>query len=156
MSANVPIHTVYSIFKMAKYRDGNVQTRQFFTWHRIESCVLQCTEKITQFRVYNQGFLKNVIFYLVIAYSRRPWCKCISLKVPIHPRSFLSLPIFQVTNNGLKRNGINSQCLNITIIRILTRNHWWKGGPWAGPFETDDSTRHRNSSNTSQAWLKWQ
>lgn len=38
---------------------------------------------------------------LVIAYSRRPEWSSIALKVPIQPLSLLSLPIFQVTNNGL-------------------------------------------------------
>lgn len=31
-----------------------------------------------------------------------PECKCIALNVPIQPRSRCSLPIFHVTNKGLK------------------------------------------------------
>ena len=39
-----------------------------------------------------------------MAYSLSPCCRFISLKVPMHPRSLFSLPIFQVTNSGLKNN----------------------------------------------------
>lgn len=38
-----------------------------------------------------------------MAYSRKPLCKAIELNVPIHPLSFLSTPVSQVTNRGLKR-----------------------------------------------------
>lgn len=46
-------------------------------------------------------FKCNVYIYLVIAYSRKPLCKAIELNVPIHPLSFLSIPVSHVTNRGL-------------------------------------------------------
>lgn len=47
--------------------------------------------------------LSAVFPHLVIAYSRNPQWRFIALKVPMQPRNRLSFPIFQVTNNGLKR-----------------------------------------------------
>lgn len=41
--------------------------------------------------------------HLVMAYSRKPLCKAIELNVPIHPLSFLSMPVSHVTNRGLKQ-----------------------------------------------------
>lgn len=50
------------------------------------------------------------MYYLVVAYSLSPACKCMALNVPIQPRSRISLPIVHVTNKGLeiyKKNYIN-------------------------------------------------
>ncbi len=58
------------------------------------------------------------------AYSRSPLCKLIALNVPIQPRNRLSLPVSQVTNNGLKRNQ-DTRFENQRIwcrIRIRARN----------------------------------
>ena len=104
VGAYVPIQKVCCVFKMTKNRDRDVQAWQFFACHRIESRVLHGTKTTGKVKSWTVGltFNQNYSVYLVMAYSRSPWCRCISLKVPIHPRNFLSLPIFQVTNNGLE------------------------------------------------------
>ena len=53
--------------------------------------------------LYLESFIADVM-----EYSRSPECRCISLNVPIQPRSLSSFPIFHVTNRGnisLEKNG---------------------------------------------------
>lgn len=44
----------------------------------------------------------GVVAYLVRVYSLSPECRFMAENVPIQPLNRLSLPIFQVTNSGLK------------------------------------------------------
>ena len=43
-----------------------------------------------------------MVAYLVRVYSLSPECRFMAENVPIQPRNRLSLPIFHVTNSGLK------------------------------------------------------
>jgi len=97
MHADVPVEEVGRVLEVAEYGDGHVQTRQLVARHRIEAGVLHRAKR-------KKTLIGNSLCpcsYLVIAYSLNPLCNCISLKVPMQPRSFFSLPILHVTNRGL-------------------------------------------------------
>lgn len=49
--------------------------------------------------------------YLVRVYSLSPECRFMAENVPIQPLNRLSLPIFHVTNSGLKNNNNERDCV---------------------------------------------
>ena len=101
--------------------------------------------------------------YLVTAYSLSPLWSCISLKVPMQPRSFFSLPIRQVTNSGLKEKRQHEgshtvhlhepgwRCLLNKNI-CLTSSRWWRTAHEAGPNGRGGSRARRSRSSTSPPW----
>ena len=78
----------------------------------MQVCLYAYTESMFAYTL-DASALKCASIYLVMEYSAKPLWSFLAEKVPIHPLSLWSRPIFHVTNNGLQNEYV-PECVCIS------------------------------------------